>query len=236
MARQPRLSVPGYPHHVIVRGNNRQAIFQSRADYETLLSLLANALAKHRVALHSYVLMTNHFHLLVTPQEATSLPELMREVGRNYVQIYNRKYQRTGTLFEGRYKSTLIQTERYLLACMVYIDLNPVRAGMVAQPQEYAWSGYGHYAGLRADKLVIPHAHVWNLGNTPYAREAAYIALVQAGVSARDQQALTYSALRGWALGDEDFVSDLQVQTERRVQPALRGRPIKAKIIDKNVA
>jgi putative transposase len=228
MARQPRLSVPGYPHHVIVRGNNRQAIFQSRADYETLFSLLADALPQHQVALHSYVLMTNHFHLLVTPQEAVGLPELMREVGRNYVQYYNRKYQRTGTLFEGRYKSTLIQTERYLLACMVYIDLNPVRAGMVGQPQDYALSSYGHYAGMRTDKLVTPHTHVWSLGNTPYAREAAYIALVQSGIAKNDEHALTHSTLHGWALGDEDFVTGLQAQTQRRVQPVARGRPLKS--------
>jgi putative transposase len=111
---------------------------------------------------------------------------------------------------------------------MVYIDLNPVRADMVAQPQEYAWSSYGHYAGLRTDKLITPHAHVWNLGNTPYAREAAYISLVQAGIAENDEHALTRSTLRGWALGDKDFVADLQAQTPRRVLAVSRGRPYKS--------
>jgi putative transposase len=228
MARQPRLTVPGYPHHIIQRGNNRQNIFQSAADYQLFLSLLTEAAAQHKVAIHSYVLMSNHYHLLATPQDEQGLPLMVQQVGRSYVRQFNLRYERTGTLFEGRFKSTLIQTERYLLACMAYIDLNPVRAGMVQQPQDYAWSSYGHYAGLRTDKLITPHPHFWNLGNTPYAREASYAALVRAGVSKADERALTNTALRGWALGDEGFVTGLEKSTERRVQPGKRGRPFKA--------
>jgi REP element-mobilizing transposase RayT len=130
MARLPRLTLPGYPHHVIQRGNNRQAIFASTADYQVLLDLLRDNAQKFGVAIHAYVLMSNHFHLLATPQTADGLPQMMQAVGRSYVRTFNNAQGRTGTLWEGRYRSTLIQSERYLLACMVYIDLNPVRAGL----------------------------------------------------------------------------------------------------------
>jgi putative transposase len=129
MARLPRLTLPGYPHHVIQRGNNRQPIFASAADYQALLELLRDNAQKFSVAIHAYVLMSNHFHLLATPQTADGLPLMMQAVGRSYVRTFNNAQGRTGTLWEGRYRSTLIQTERYLLACMAYIDLNPVRAG-----------------------------------------------------------------------------------------------------------
>ena len=142
--------------------------------------------------------MTNHFHLLATPQTAEALPQMMQSVGRSYVRYFNDSQKRSGTLWEGRYKSTLIQTDRYLLACMAYIDLNPVRGGLVALPKDYAWSSHGHYTGLRADKLITPHPLVWALGNTPFAREAAYADLVRGGISDQEQADLTQSALLGW--------------------------------------
>jgi putative transposase len=226
MARLPRLTLPGYPHHVIQRGNNRQAIFASVADYQVLLGLLRDNTEKFGVALHAYVLMTNHFHLLATPQTANALPQMMQAVGRSYVRYFNDSQGRTGTMWEGRYKSTLIQTDRYLLACMAYIDLNPVRAGLVAQAADYAWSSHGHYIGRRTDKLVTPHPLFWELGNTPFAREAAYADLVRAGVSDQQQRDLTQSALSGWALGEDDFVADLQKMTLRRITKAVAGRPV----------
>ena len=229
MARLPRLTLPGYPHHVIQRGNNRQTIFASAADYQTLLDLLDENAEKFGVAVHAYVLMSNHFHLLATPQTAEGLPLMMQAVGGRYVRHFNDSQKRTGTLWEGRYKSTLIQTERYLLACMAYIDLNPVRAALVAQARDYPWSSHGHYTGQRTDKLITPHGLVWELGNTPFAREAAYAELVQSGISPVQQAALTDSALRGWALGEPDFVADLQKRTQRRVAKSTAGRPISVK-------
>jgi putative transposase len=226
MARLPRLTIPGYPHHVIQRGNNRQAIFASAADHEALLALLAENAARFEVAIHAYVLMSNHFHLLATPESADGLPQMMQAVGRRYVRYFNDSQGRSGTLWEGRYKSTLIQTERYLLACMAYIDLNPVRAGMVAEARDYPWSSHGHYIGLRTDRLITPHPLFWALGNTPFAREAAYADLVHAGITAEQQSALTQSALRGWALGAPDFLNHLQKQTERRLVKAPAGRPV----------
>jgi putative transposase len=225
MARLPRLTLPGYPHHVIQRGNNRQAIFATAADHQMLLDLLAEHAKKFDVAVHAYVLMGNHFHLLVTPNTADGLPKMMQAMGRSYVRYFNDAQKRSGTLWEGRYKSTLIQTDRYLLACMAYIDLNPVRAGLVAQPQDYLWSSHVHYLGLRPDRLITPHPLYWELGNTPFAREAAYAELVHAGIGAVQQTALTDAVLRGWALGDPGFVADLQKKTERRVAKVTSGRP-----------
>ena len=225
MARLPRLTLPGFPHHVMQRGNNRQAIFSSATDYQVLLEMLEQYARKFGVAIHAYVLMRNHFHLLATPETASSLPMMMQALGRRYVRHFNRLQSRSGTLWEGRYKSTLIQTDRYLLTCMSYIDLNPVRAGIVTQPQDYPWSGHGHYAGLRVDRLITPHPLYWELGNTPFAREAAYSELVRAGIAPKDQTALTLSMLHGWALGEPDFVADLQKHTSRRLSKAAAGRP-----------
>jgi putative transposase len=225
MARLPRLTVPGYPHHVIQRGNNRQAIFAGADDYETLLSMLQEHAKKAAVAVHAYVLMSNHMHLLATPETAEGIPQMMQSVGRRYVRYFNQRQGRTGTLWEGRYKSTLIQAERYLMACTAYIDLNPVRAGLVADPAEYPWSSHRHYIGLRQDKLVTPHPLYWEMGNTPFAREAAYAEMVRAGISASQQKALTESAIRGWALGEPDYVAELQRRTERRVSRSRAGRP-----------
>jgi putative transposase len=226
MARLPRLTVPGYPHHVIQRGNNRQAIFAVPDDYVMLLNLLAENAAKFSVALHAYVLMSNHFHLLATPETSEGLPLMMQSVGRRYVRYFNDRQSRSGTLWEGRYRSTLVQSERYLLACMAYIDLNPVRAGLVAQARDYPWSSHRHYVGLHSDKRVVPPALIWELGNTPFAREAAYADLVRAGLRPDQQEALTQSVLKGWALGEADFVADLQKRTARRVSKALAGRPV----------
>ena len=225
MARLPRLSVPGYPHHVIQRGNNRQPIFLDEADRQQMLQLLESLARQFEVAIHAYVLMDNHFHLLLTPQTDEGLSGMMQAVGRRYVRYFNDRHSRSGTLWDGRYKSTLIETESYLLACMVYIDLNPVRAGLAGQARDYAWSSHAHYAGLRPDRLVNPHPLYWALGNTPFAREAAYARLVHEGVSASQQRALTESVLKGWALGGPDFMTQLQKKTDRRLSKAAAGRP-----------
>ncbi|MEO8020596.1 transposase [Polaromonas sp.] len=225
MARLPRLSLPGYPHHIIQRGNNRQAIFSAPADYQVLLDLIEEHAKKSGVAVHAYVLMVNHFHLLVTPEAADSLPRMMQAVGRRYVRYFNDSQGRSGTLWEGRYRSALIQAETCLLACMAYMDLNPVRAGLAPDARDYPWSSHGHYVGLRNDKLVTPHSLFWGLGNTPFAREASYADMVRAGVPAEQQTALTKSTLGGWALGDADFVANLQPYIERRLVKTQVGRP-----------
>lgn len=229
MARLPRRTVAGYPHHVIQRGNNRQVIFASDADRRMLLALLWENAGKFGVAIHAYVLMDNHFHLLATPPSAEALSQMMQAVGRRYVRHFNDAQERTGTLWEGRYKSALVQTDRYLLACMAYIDLNPVRAGLVMQPQDYRWSSHRHYVGLEIEKRITPHPLVWELGNTPFARESGYSALVQAGITERLRQAVTQSAFKGWVLGDDKFIADLQKMTPRRLSKGTAGRPVRVK-------
>lgn len=226
MARLPRLSLPGYPQHIIQRGNNRQAITTSVADCQTLLALIEENARKFTVAIHAYVLMGNHFHLLATPETAEALPQMMQAIGRRYVRYFNDIQRRSGTLWEGRYRSTVIQPESHLLACMAYIDLNPVRHGLVTQARDYPWSSHAHYAGLRVDGLLTPHPLFWSLGNTPFAREAAYAEMVHEGVAADQQLALTQSTLSGWALGDAAFVADLQTRTSRRISRGQAGRPL----------
>ncbi|MEO7241922.1 MAG: transposase [Variovorax sp.] len=227
MARQPRLTLAGYPHHVIQRGNNRQPIFLDRLDFEKLRALIAGEAERFDVTLHAYVLMDNHFHLLATPATDDALPRWMQAVGRSYVRYFNDRHARTGSLWEGRYRSSLIQTERYLLACMVYLDLNPVRAGMVAAPRDYPWSSHGHYLGLRSERMLTPPAVYWELGNTPFAREAAYAELVQAGVDRDLQLRLTDAALYGWAMGDSEFAQLVQQRTGRAAVKGRPGRPPK---------
>ena len=192
-----------------------------------MLDLLEENSNKFEVAIHAYVLMGNHFHLLATPQTADGLAQMMQSVGRRYVRYFNDRQRRTGTLWEGRFKSTLIQSERYLLSCMAYIDLNPVRAGMVSSAGDYPWSAFAHSIGRRTDRLITPHPLFWELGNTPFAREAAYAQLVQEGVNSVQQKALTDATLQGWALGEPGFVADLQKMTQRRASKALAGRPRK---------
>lgn len=231
MARLPRLSLPGHLHHILQRGNNRQAIFCSAPDYQVLLDLIEEEAKKFSVAVHAYVLMDNHFHLLATPEAADSLPRMMQAVGRRYVRYFNDGQGRSGTLWEGRYRSTLIQAESWLFACMAYMDLNPVRSGLAIEARDYPWSSHGHYIGLRSDRMVTPHPLFWSLGNTPFAREAAYADMERAGVSSAHQSALTASVLGGWALGDAGYLADLQKRTERRVMKARAGRPLKNAII-----
>ncbi len=225
MARLPRLTVPGYAHHLIQRGNNRQSVFVTDADRQFLLDLLAEHAQGCEVALHAYVLMDNHFHLLATPATSQGLAQMMQAVGRRYVRHFNDRQKRTGTLWEGRFKSSLIQSERYLLACMAYIDLNPVRAGMVQQPGDYRWSSFAHHTGQRLEPWLTPHPLYWELGNTPFAREMAYANLVRSGIASVQQAALTDATLRGWALGEPEFVANLQKKTPRRVSKTTAGRP-----------
>jgi putative transposase len=228
MARLPSLSFAGLPHHVIQRGHNGQPIFLRPADYQFMLDLLQEYARKFEVAVHAYVLLPNHFHLLVTPQTASGLPHMLQALGRRYVRYFNDAQGRTGTLWDGRYRSTVLQAELFLLPCMAGMDLNPVRAGLSTTAADYPWSSHGHYIGRSTDRLVAPHAQFWGLGNTPFAREAAYADMVAAGVGTEQQAALTDATLKGWALGDAVFVQDLQAATPRRLSKGQAGRPPRA--------
>lgn len=225
MARQPRLSIAGYPHHIIQRGNNRQAIFHTDEDRKAYLAWLAQYAEKFDVAVHAFVLMDNHIHLLLTPSSEQALSSLMQSLAQRYTQSYNYFHKHTGTVWEGRYKSTVVQSDRYLLACMAYIDLNPVRAGMVSDPADYPWSTHQHYIGQTHQPIVTAHELMWTLGNTPFSREKAYKELVQAGITPDQQKQMTDSAFKGWVLGDEAFAAKLQSSLDRRITKQTPGRP-----------
>lgn len=223
MARLPRLAVAGQPHHLIQRGTNRQTIFCDAADFERMLQLLREHSRAQHVDIHAYVLMGNHFHLLVTPGEARALSTMMQGVGRAYVRYFNDRYKRSGTLWEGRFKGTVIDSERYLFVCMAYIELNPVRAALAAVPGEYPWSSYLHNVGQRQDPLVREHSLFWALGNTPFAREAAYRDIVEAGLPKEKLSEVTDATLRGWALGGTGG-SLAGKNFPRRATPMAKGR------------
>ena len=227
MARQPRLALPGYPHHVIQRGNNRQPIVLDETDRRMLYSLWLEESLRHKVAVNAYVLLDNHFHMLLTPPSDEAMSLMMQSVGRTYVRYFNKRHNRSGTLWEGRYKSSLIDSEGYLLTCMAYIDLNPVRAGLAESAEDFSWSSYKHLAGQSIDKLVTPHALYWGLGNTPFAREAAYAEFVAGGLSVATQKALTESALKGRVVGRPAFLTSLEKNTQRQILPQKAGRPFK---------
>ena len=228
MARLPRLIVPEQPHHVIQTGNNNQQVFQDGEDYRAFLGWLRTAAKNYKVAIHAYVLMPNHLHLLVTPSDEHGLAQMMQWVGRYYVPYFNQKYGRSGTLWNGRYKTSLIDADAYFLLCSRYIESNPVRCGLVGQMEDYAWSSYCHHAGIRPDGLVIDHPKFWELGNTPFQREAAYVALSQP-LTTEQIDTISKALLKGWPLGSEGFKTALQHKVKRQVLPAKRGRPFKTR-------
>jgi putative transposase len=170
MPRLPRFFAPDLPLHIIQRGNDRQPIFGGRDHLMFYRGCLARAARDHGVTIHAYVFMTNHVHLLATPSVATSVPKMMQSIGRIYVKYYNAAYRRTGTLWEGRHKAAIVDDERYLLTCMRYIELNPVRARMAAAPGEFPWSSFSANAYGAADDLLEPHAIYRRLGASPEAR------------------------------------------------------------------
>ncbi|MEO6623662.1 MAG: transposase [Burkholderiaceae bacterium] len=225
MARLPRLAIAGYPHHVLQRGHNRQPIFLDLADREFFLRLLRSVAPRFGVAVHAYVLMDDHFHLLATPQTAPALSAMMQAIGRSYARYFNDGHARSGSLWDGRYRATVLQASDHLLSCMVYLDLNPVRHGLTPAALDYPWSSYRHYAGIRVDPVIAAPDAIWQLGNTTFARESAYRERVEQGLAAVDVEAFTRSVLHGWALGDNEFVAELQRLTSRRLSPAARGRP-----------
>jgi putative transposase len=223
MARLPRLILPGQPQHVIVRGNNRSAIFCAEEDYRFYLEKLQLACKRHGCEVHAYVLMTNHVHLLMTPHAEQSLSKTLQTLGRYYVQYFNYCYRRTGTLWEGRYKATLIDSEAYLLTCMRYIELNPVRAAMVSLPAEYPWSSHPCNALGKTDDLVTPCFEYAQLGLNDTERQAAYRQLFENHLADADVNDIREATNKAWVLGRDRFKQQIQQQLTRRVDPAARG-------------
>ena len=227
MARKPRNIVTGYPYHAIVRGNNRQAIFVDDEDRRVYRSVLQAAAVAHGLAVHAYAMMTNHVHLLATPTRPESLPLVMQAVGRQYVRYFNRRHGRTGTLWEGRYRASIIQEDRYFLACQRYVEMNPVKAGMAFTPEGYPWSSNRHHRGLVSDSLVTPHGLYWALGNTPFDREAAYRRLFEDAPKV-DEVRLAEALDRGHPVAEDAFLGRLEARTGKTWLKRPVGRPPKA--------
>ena len=184
MPRRRRFQPPGTPHHVIQRGVNRVDIFRSEADYECFLTILRAATIKHETDVHTYVLMTNHVHLVLTPNMENGLSETMKTVEETYVRYFNRRYKRTGGLYEGRYRSLVIDSDRYLLTCMRYVELNPVRAGLVTKPEDYCWSSYRLHALGAPNDLIVPHGLYLALGSSAAVRQQCWCAICREVLSA----------------------------------------------------
>ena len=229
MARLPRFVIPGQPQHIIQRGNNREPIFFSDEDYQFYKEKLLDCSKKHNCEIHAYVMMTNHVHLLVTPHTEDGLSKLMQSLGRYYVQYINYYYERTGTLWEGRYKATLIDSNAYMLTCMRYIELNPVRAGMVDRPGDYPWSSYAYNAQGKADELVTPHVLYNHLSSTDAERRKAYRQLFRSLINDVTLNDIREATNKAWVLGNDHFKNKVEKQLERRVKPKMRGGDRKSK-------
>lgn len=229
MPRTKRLDLPGIAQHIVQRGNNRQACFFHEYDRSLYLARLAEFSAKYGCRVHAYVLMSNHVHLLATPASAGTVAKIMQALGRDYVRHVNLTQGRSGTLWQGRYFSSLVDSDRYLLACQRYIELNPVRAGMVVRPEEYRWSSCGFHVRGEADPLLHPHGTFLSLAADPVARRKVYRAFLGEDVPDEELQAIRLYAARQRAWGSEAFQANVEATLQQRATPGLPGRPRKPK-------
>lgn len=221
MARLPRLFVPGYPQLLLQRSINHLPLFRVDEDRSFYLDALRESARESGVLIHAYVLMPDHVHLLLTAPDETSASSLMQRLGRRYVRYYNDRYQRTGTLWEGRFRSMSLEPDEWLLACYVYVETNPVRTGLVADARDYAWSSCAHHLGLLSQPLLMDHRGFWALGNTPFDRQAAYFDLIEAGLSEAQLASIRYAGHHGWALPCRNNM----LSANRRSAPLAKGRP-----------
>ena len=223
MARQPRLIVPDVALHIVQRGVNREDCFRGDADRLVYLALLRDSSAATGCGIHAYCLMTNHVHLLVTPSRVTAPAALIYRVGQRYVPYFNRRYARTGTLWEGRFKSCLVESPRYVLACHRYIEMNPVRAGMVDVPADYPWSSHAGNVGAMEDKLLTPHAEFVALGRDLASRRAAYLGLFGLPHDDAMLNAIRSSTVGGYPLVGSELKARLASSSERSLEPGKPG-------------
>jgi putative transposase len=223
MTRLLQFDLPDVPHHVIQRGTDRCLIFRDDRDYRFFLNCLWDASVRYHCDVHAHVLMTNHFHFLMTAHAERGLSKLMQSVGSRYVPYFNARHGRTGTLWQGRPRLTPVETDEYFLVCSRYIELNPVRAGMVSNPGDYPWSSYAHHALGLTDPLIRDHEIVTSLGGTPAERCAAYLALFNGAVDEAALPAIRDATNHGWALGNKQFRDRIQALSQRRAAPLPRG-------------
>lgn len=225
MARMPRLSGADWPHMVVQRAHEGQAIVRDDTDVSMLLGTLRDVAREEAVAIHAYVIAIDHLHLLATPSTDEGLSRMMQSLGRRYVAAHNRRHDRQGGLWSGRYRGTVVEAARYLLDCMVFVEQHAFRLGDVQHLVDDRWSSVGHHLGWRVDPLIQDHPLFWSLGNTPFEREAAWRRQLDAGLLPRKVAELSNAMHKGWALGSDDFLQKVQAAVGRHVQPKPRGRP-----------
>lgn len=223
MARLPRLCVPGIPQHIIQRGTNRQACFGSSEDMAVYAAWMDQYARKYGIAVHAWVFMTNHVHLLVTPTSSDGVSRLMQSLGRRYVRYFNCTYQRSGTLWEGRFRSCLVEADDYLLTCQRYIELNPVRAGVVSRPEDYHWSSFHANGAGVASRLISHHPLYLALGHSPSERQARYRKLFETHLDDDDLLKIRGITHQGLVLGSERFVREVEQLAGRRAKSLKRG-------------
>ncbi|MBU0664240.1 MAG: transposase [Proteobacteria bacterium] len=226
MARLPRITPIDVPVHIIQRGNNRQVCFVSEEDYGAYAGWLNEYSKKYKVDVHAWVMMTNHVHLLCTPRQVGSLSLMMQSLGRRYVRYFNSENQRSGTLWEGRYKSCLVQEDRYLLELYRYIELNPVRAKIIIDPADYHWSSYQVNALGKASDLCLPHPEYLALGSDPLKRGENYRILFAQHFDGKLLEEIRANTNKGLAFGNDRFKKEIETLTGRRVKAKKRGRPL----------
>lgn len=227
MARLPRLAVAGHLHHVLLRSHGAQPAFVDDTDRQEFLSLLREAALAERVPVHGYVLLDGEVRLLATPPDTGSLSRLMQQLGRRYGARFNRRHARSGSLWAGRFKSSVVEPVRWALRCLRRVEGLPVERGLVARAGDYAWSSAAHHAGVRRDALVSEHSEFWRLGNTPFERELRWREFTEHALTSSECAEMDAALEGGWALGDPEFLRALEQKTERRVQQRARGRPSK---------
>jgi putative transposase len=223
MARLPRLNLPNIPQHIVQRGNNRQVTFVTDTDYILYLKKLEHYATEFKVNVHAFVLMTNHVHLLMTPTTKTGISQLMQALGRYYVRYFNYTYKRTGTLWEGRYKSTLVDSESYFLLVSRYIELNPVRANMVSHPAEYPWSSYQHNAIGKHVNFITEHHVYIELSRDIKKRQECYRFLFNTEITEKTLDEIKQSTDKAWVLGSCKFKEEVEKLSGRRAEPLPKG-------------
>ena len=225
MGRKSRFNLPGIPQHVIQRGHNREPCFFADADYRRYLEDLTQACETYPCHVHAYALMTNHVHLLITPLVEYGIPQMMQSLGRRYVRYINHSYQRSGTLWEGRYKASLVDSQHYLLSCMRYIELNPIRADMVSQPGEYRWSSYKSNGYGKPDATLRPHPLYLQLGPDEESRCHAYRELFRNTIGNELLHEIRNAVNLELVLGRGRFKDKIEAMTKRQTRPGQSGRP-----------
>ncbi len=225
MARLPRYYIKNQPQHIIQRGINGNKIFIQDDDYENYYEWLQIAADFYKLKIHAYIFMPDHVHLLASPGSESSISKTLQSLGRNYVQYYNRNYDNNGTLWEGRYRATILDSKDYLLACSQFIETNSVRKGMTKHPKDHFWSSYGYNAKGEEDPLISEHRVYKALGNDPKERIKSYRERFKKPLCCEQESLIYNSTMKGWALGNDKFIAKLEKTCNRRATPLPRGRP-----------